>query len=489
MNSQLFYGYELLSTSMAAFCAAINLCVGLMAWDPVNSKRSYNIIFLFFCLCSAYFCLGEGLVYSGFFRSAVFFVPSPILAGYSFPGAILVMKVWFNPEFKIESKHLFLFLLGVPGTIYAIMSFFLHPTIAQALGEGFVQSDLSPVFATYAHPKDPDSAYFMLCMRFGFIHVLAMIIGTSIATLLTLQKFMEGLKTRDFKVLSGTLSLLAAGGIAIFMSAIVPVFLPGWQITRFAPISTVPLSFMLYRALLVRRKFYLGLNEERSLLSRYLPSNLVEDILKRKQMGTIGGTESTGTIMFCDIRNFTGFSEQVPAQQLIAELNGYLSAMNKVIHRHKGIINKYIGDEIMVIFGLDEPLAVGAVTAVECAQDMLRTLEDFNTQNKSQGRAVFRIGIGIHSGRLVHGNIGDAERMEYTVLGDTVNAAARIAGLTSQHNQALLCSSEIHRHLGQKSDSLKFFGEFTLRGRSSVTQIYGLAQTREPYPPFEGLAS
>jgi class 3 adenylate cyclase len=478
MPTEFHSNSEVIATAIAAFCAAFNLCIALTAWDPSHTKRSYAYLFMGLFFGASYYCVGEGLMYSGYFRSAKFFVPSPLFVGYCFPAIILLVKIWHNPSFTLNKKHGLYFLLGLPGTVFTICTFLMEPNLAQELAESYLKSDVAAIYRKYQPVKSDAAQFLVRTLEIGFLHVGFMIIGFLGFVSVVLMQSIQAFRTRNFQSLRGTLLMIAGLFAAISISALFPIVFEGMQTAQFGPLTTLPFSYVLYRTMMMKKHVYEDLSQQRRLLSSYLPSNLVEDILDHKQNGRLGGLESNGTIMFCDIRNFTAFSENIPATQLIYELNAYLSSMNKVIHQHGGVINKYIGDEIMVIFGLGEPEAVGAAKALICARSMLIALEQFNRTNTAKGGSAFRIGIGLHCGRLVHGNIGDEKRMEYTVLGDTVNTAARITGLTSAHDQLLLCSADILRAAGEQAKDLELFGDFTLRGKSHETQIFVMRDSR-----------
>ncbi len=470
---------EIIAAAIAAFCAAFNLCIAITAWDPSHSKRSYALLFMGLFVGAAYYCVGEGLMYSGYFRHGPFFVPSPLIAGYCFPASILLVKIWFNPSFTLKRTHAFYFILGVPGSIFTICSAYLDAGLANELAESYLKSDVAAIYWKYRTVDTEAARFFTRSLEFGFLHVVFLIVGFLCFVSVVSMQAVQAFRARNFQALRGTLLMIAGMLAAISISALFPLVFEGMQTAQFGPLTTLPFSYVLYRTMLIKRHVYENLNHQRRILSNYLPSNLVEDILEHKQKGTLGGQESNGTIMFCDIRNFTAFSEKIPATQLIYELNAYLSSMNTVIHQHSGVINKYIGDEIMVIFGLGEPEAVGATKALNCARAMLVALEHFNKVNTAKGGSAFRIGIGLHCGRLVHGNIGDARRMEYTVLGDTVNTAARITSLTSRVDQLLLCSVEIQRLADADSKILEPYGEYTLRGKTQMTQVFVLRDRKQ----------
>jgi len=159
------------------------------------------------------------------------------------------------------------------------------------------------------------------------------------------------------------------------------------------------------------------------------------------------GREAEVTLLFCDIRSFTAFAEQALPYDVIHILNRYFEALGGIIDRHGGYIDKYMGDGIMVIFGLD-PTVQGhsARLAVAAAQDMALMLPGFNEYLKSHFNHEFRIGVGVHTGTVILGSLGYHKKKEYTAIGDTVNTASRIeaenkkAGTTvlvSEHTYAL----------------------------------------------------
>ncbi|MBN1944888.1 MAG: HAMP domain-containing protein [Bradymonadales bacterium] len=189
-----------------------------------------------------------------------------------------------------------------------------------------------------------------------------------------------------------------------------------------------------------------GLRERdfiRETLGRYITDEVARRILADPKTLRLGGEDRVVTILMSDLRGFTSLSERLSSTQVVALLNRYLSRMADVIMAHEGIIIEFIGDGILVVFGLIEPKEDDALRAVACAIAMQRALDEFNREQQGE-LPVLQMGIGVNTGRVVVGNVGSERRMKYGVVGDAVNVAARIES-TTIGNQVLISDATLEQ--------------------------------------------
>jgi adenylate cyclase len=178
--------------------------------------------------------------------------------------------------------------------------------------------------------------------------------------------------------------------------------------------------------------------------SQYTSSALMDEILRNPEMLRLGGEKRDLSILFSDIRSFTSISEQLEPEQLTKILNDYLTPMTDVVFRHKGMLDKYIGDAVMAIFGAPLPLKDHPSAACDAALDMISELEALKAGWREMGLPQFiqnmSIGIGINSGPVSVGNMGSNLRFDYTVIGDNVNLSSRLEGTTKVYGVNIVVS-------------------------------------------------
>ena len=177
----------------------------------------------------------------------------------------------------------------------------------------------------------------------------------------------------------------------------------------------------------------------RATMTRYVPPE-VADQLMRDGGEALGGSLQEVTILFSDVRDFTTISEALGPQETVRMLNDYFGVMVDIISDHQGILDKFIGDAIMAVFGAPYPGPDDAKNAVNTAVEMLRALDRLNVARADRCEPEISIGIGLNTGEVLSGNIGSERRMDYTVIGDGVNLAARLESITKRYGAPLLVS-------------------------------------------------
>lgn len=214
----------------------------------------------------------------------------------------------------------------------------------------------------------------------------------------------------------------------------------------------------------------------RQLFRRYVNDQVIEKILQAPgELGLKGETRRI-TVLFSDIRDFTTRSESVSAETLVYYLNQYFTEMVGAVQANGGMVDKFIGDGLMAVFGAPLDDSEAPFHAVEAARSMLRALRPLNARLASRQIKPIRIGIGIHTGEAVVGNVGSPQKMEYTAIGDVVNTASRIEGLNKIHSAdrplgGILISGETCRELRQRIP-VEHVGEERLKGKAEAVPIY-----------------
>ena len=206
-------------------------------------------------------------------------------------------------------------------------------------------------------------------------------------------------------------------------------------------------------------------------LQRYFSPNMVNMLLNGDLNTELGGKKFTGTVFFSDIIGFTAMSEKMPAEDVVANLNRYFNIMQDLIYRNRGNVDKFGGDAIMAFWSVPRHTTGDEAAAVRTGIQMQGALYPFNAELQTYGSPPIYMGIGINTGEFVAGNIGSADKIEFTLIGDNVNLAARIEALASRTQ--VMCSLETYRHISEQTWAVEL-PPVNLKGKSRPQQIYSV---------------
>jgi class 3 adenylate cyclase len=215
-----------------------------------------------------------------------------------------------------------------------------------------------------------------------------------------------------------------------------------------------------------------GLREReriRDAFGRYVTREIRDEILAGRV--TLDGQAREVTILFADLRDFTTWVEAHDPREVVRDLNAYFTFMEAAIREHHGLVLQYIGDEIEAVFGAPVPHPEHPAQAVRAALEMRRRLAAWNAERVGTGRPLLRHGIGIHTGRVLAGNIGSPDRLSYALVGDPVNVASRIQGLNKDFGSDILVSAATARGIAAPPP-LEPLAAVMVKGRTSAVEVY-----------------
>lgn len=240
-------------------------------------------------------------------------------------------------------------------------------------------------------------------------------------------------------------------------------------LTQFFVLVTIKYAFFEREAKFIRDVF-----------SSYVTESVVRELIKNPDMAKLGGERKEITVFFTDLRGFTAMSERLEPEKVVEILNEYFSAMTEIVFKWEGTLDKFIGDAIMVFWGAPINIPDHAERAVRCAVEMVQRLRELNKKWREEGKPELRLGAGINTGYALVGNIGaEGKKMDYTVIGDTVNLASRLEGLNKQYNSEIIISETTYERVKtllevKMKDVVEVvpLGETQVRGKEKPIKIF-----------------
>jgi class 3 adenylate cyclase/CHASE2 domain-containing sensor protein len=269
-----------------------------------------------------------------------------------------------------------------------------------------------------------------------------------------------------------SLSILVAmayfcAATAVMASGRIVTVFPHMLAPFFALMVTYPYRYLYEER--VKRKVY-------KVFNYYLDQQVIDELVTGDVGNLLRGERKNVTVMFIDIRNFTAMSQKVPPEAVVSLLNSFFGDATEIIQSHNGIVNKFIGDGVMAFFPLHETSGIDAVHAsldvIKAAHEVGMTVMTMDA-GFPEGMSEFAIGIGLHYGEVIMGNIGSERKMDFTVMGPTVNLASRIEGLTKEFGCELLLSESVHE-IVQCTFQCRLMGEAHVKGVSEAVKVYSI---------------
>jgi class 3 adenylate cyclase len=207
------------------------------------------------------------------------------------------------------------------------------------------------------------------------------------------------------------------------------------------------------------------------LFIRYVPEQVVKKTLENSQEAIFQGELRDVAVLFCDIRGFTPMSEELSPKEVVSFLNDYYTIMSEIVKQYNGSVNQFVGDEIFAAFGAPEMFPDNETNAVFCAIKMMENLSKLNDKYQEKFKREIQMGIGINYGEVVVGNVGSADRIRYSLSGDTVNTGKRIESITKDYPNSILISESIYERTKEVVDA-KAWEPLAVKGKREKILVY-----------------
>jgi adenylate cyclase len=264
----------------------------------------------------------------------------------------------------------------------------------------------------------------------------------------------------------------AIGAVTLFSWYAVREFAAGRWIEMAPPLTTMAIALFSGTAY----QYFVEGAEKRvvkRLFGRYVSRDVYQLLLSNPALAELGGTRRDMSVLFSDIRGFTAVTEKGEPEALVSQLNEYFSRMVEIVFRHRGTVDKFVGDMVMALFGAPVGDDAHAEHAVAAARDMVDALRELNRRWALDGRPQLDIGIGINSGAMVAGNIGSSSVMSYTVIGDNVNLASRLESLNKDYRTRIIISDATRARLIGQHD-IRPLGDVVVKGKTRPVAIFAV---------------
>jgi class 3 adenylate cyclase len=209
------------------------------------------------------------------------------------------------------------------------------------------------------------------------------------------------------------------------------------------------------------------------LFKKYVPEPVVEKTRHSSEDAIFDGELKTIALLFCDIRGFTPLCEQLSPKEVVAYLNDYYTLMSEAVTRHNGTVIQYVGDEVFAAFGAPVAIADMEKSAVFCAMEMMRCLEELNGKYRGRIGKDTLVGIGINYGEVVAGNLGSEYKIGYALTGDAVNTGKRIESITKDYPNSILMSEAIYQKV-KDLVKVKEFEPLIVKGKKDPIRVYSI---------------